>query len=544
MTTTVSTRDREKARERGRESPCVLTLDRRSAPRIIQSGEDFLRVKMPEGTRVIYPPEPLAPVPNAEAAIRHALNHPEGCEPLHAKLRPGMKVTIAVDDLSLPLPPMRAPDVRQQVLEVVLQMLAQHGVDDVEVIIAVALHRHMTADEIRHAVGPKVFRELYPKRLYNHDAEDPKGMKKIGEGAHGEPVIINRRAAESDLLIYVNLNLVPMDGGHKSVGVGLTNYEGLKPHHNPDMMLECWSYMDPAKSGMHRSCERIGRVVNQALDVFHIETTINNHMYGDALGFLAKREEDFSTYDEWAFWGIQRALERLPRAAKRAFFHAYRAPFGLTGVTAGKTDPVHAKTLERCFKQYAIPVRGQCDVLVSGVPYLSPYNVNSILNPLLVQVMANGYWFNMYRGVPIIRQGGVQIICHPLYDDFHPQHHPSYIEFFHRLLPETHDSRRLRHHHEEAFARDPAYIHLYRNEYAYHGAHPFYMWYWGEQGRKHIGKTIVVGCESPRAAEILGWETAESVDDALAMAASHLGKPSPEVTLMHWPPLFITDVTA
>jgi len=40
-------------------------------------------------------------------------------------------------------------------------------------------------------------------------------------------VAINRRAAESDLLIYVNINLVPMDGGHKSVGTGLANYASL-----------------------------------------------------------------------------------------------------------------------------------------------------------------------------------------------------------------------------------------------------------------------------------------------------------------------------
>ena len=43
-------------------------------------------------------------------------------------------------------------------------------------------------------------------------------MVKIGETKHKEPLVLNRRAAESDLLIYVNINLVPMDGGHKSVG--------------------------------------------------------------------------------------------------------------------------------------------------------------------------------------------------------------------------------------------------------------------------------------------------------------------------------------
>jgi len=63
-------------------------------------------------------------------AARHALHLPEaargglersGCgdplcdqpparaDPLYAKLRPGMKVTIAIDDISVPLPPMKRP---------------------------------------------------------------------------------------------------------------------------------------------------------------------------------------------------------------------------------------------------------------------------------------------------------------------------------------------------------------------------------------------------------------------------------------------------
>ena len=35
-----------------------------------------------------------------------------------------------------------------------------------------------------------------------------------------------------------------------------------------------------------------------------------------------------------------------------------------------------------------MPVEGQADILITGIPYISPYNVNSFLNPLLVQVMA------------------------------------------------------------------------------------------------------------------------------------------------------------
>src|SRR5688572_314781 len=172
-------------------------------------GEDFWVEDLPVGTRVICPRPPLEGVPNLKAAIRWAINHPEEMEPLHALLRPGMKVTIAVDDISLPLPPMKAPDARQVMLEVVLELLADSGVDDVHIIIATALHRRMTEDEMRRMVGARIHGAFFPDRYYNHDAEDPDGMVELGTTEMGEVVQLNRRAAESDLLVYLNINFVP-----------------------------------------------------------------------------------------------------------------------------------------------------------------------------------------------------------------------------------------------------------------------------------------------------------------------------------------------
>jgi len=525
----------------GREK-LVKHMTRASKKRVIAYGEDFLHEKLPVDTRVIYSPPPLRAVPDVRAAVRHALNHPFGCDPLFAMLTPGMKVTIAVDDISLPLPPMRAPDVRGVVLEVVLELLADYGVDDIEIVMALAIHRRMTGEEIRHAVGEKVFRAYYPKRLYNHDAEDKNGMTHLGDTPHGEKVIINKRAVESDLTIYVNLNLVPMDGGHKSVAVGLTGYESLRSHHNPATILDCWSYMDPKKSAMHRSTARMGKVVNEHMNVFHIETTVNNDMFGPALGFLHKDEDEWSTLEEWGFAALKGTLSRLPWSAKRAIFQQHRAPYGVTGVFAGRTDATHERTLDACYRQYSVPVEGQTDVMIAGVPFVCPYNVNSIMNPLLVHCTALGYLFNFYRGRPLVREGGVLIICHPLYDEWHPDHHPSYIEFFHRCLSETRDSKRLEREHEQKFAADPTYVHMYRHGNAYHGAHPFYMWYWGENGRKHMGKVIIVGPESLHAAKVLGWETAKDLRQALEMAETYVGR-KPSITHLHTPPILIADVT-
>src|SRR5690349_24943848 len=91
----------------------VIYIDRDSAPRIMPSGEDFILEDWPIGTRVIYPNQTSKGLPNREAAIRYALNHPLGCDPLFAQLEPGMRVTVAVDDISLPGPPMASSDTRQ-----------------------------------------------------------------------------------------------------------------------------------------------------------------------------------------------------------------------------------------------------------------------------------------------------------------------------------------------------------------------------------------------------------------------------------------------
>src|SRR5207344_1504695 len=216
----------------------VLDVDRSTPPIMFWRGENFSLEKLPAGrSRVIYPPEPLAALDDIDGAIRHALLHPHDQDPLPALLRPGMKLTIAFDDVSLPLPKMRRPDIRQRVIEAVLDLAAEAGVDDVHLIAALALHRRMTEDELRHAVGDRVYDAFAPHGLlYNHDAEDPDNLAFLGTTDQGEEVEINKRAAESDLLVYVNINIVSMDGGHKSTATGLASYRSIKHHHNVHTM--------------------------------------------------------------------------------------------------------------------------------------------------------------------------------------------------------------------------------------------------------------------------------------------------------------------
>ena len=194
-----------------------------------------------------------------------------------------MKLTIAFDDISLPLPPMRRPDVRQRVIEAVLDLAAAAGVDDVHLIAALALHRRMTEAELRHAVGDRVYDAFAPHGLlYNHDAEDPDNLAFLGTTPHGEEVEINKRAAESDLLVYVNINLVSMDGGHKSTATGLASYRSLRHHHNVQTMQHSRQLHGPPQlRAAHARNWRMGKVLRDAgVKVFQIETTLNNDTFG------------------------------------------------------------------------------------------------------------------------------------------------------------------------------------------------------------------------------------------------------------------------
>jgi hypothetical protein len=521
----------------------VLEVDDRTPPIVVHEGEGFRLEQFPLGTRVIYPPESMPGVPDVEAAIQQALLNPEGTEPLPALLRAGMRLTIAFDDISIPLPPMRPPDIRQRIIEAVLTMAADAGVDDVELISANALHRRLTATELKEIVGERVFRSFHPQgKLYNHDAEDQANLLHIGLTDQGEDVEINRRAAESDLVIYVNVNLVAMDGGHKSVPVGLASYKSLKHHHNVKTMVHSHSFMDHTKSHLHHSAWRMGRMLAEHLKVFTIETTLNNRCFPSPYEFLLKREWEWSVKDQASMLAVRRGLAVAPDRLRHKMFHDLRAPYGVTGIHAGETEAVHEKTIANVHRQQLVEVSGQSDVLVMGVPYLGPYNVNSTMNPILATCLGLGYYFNSYRGQPVVRKGGAVILYHPVEPRFNQLHHPSYVDFYEEVLAESTDPAVIEAKFEAQYATDPWYIHLYRTSHAYHGVHPFYMWYWAAHAMDHVGDVIWVGANR-RAVQRLGFRAASSLADALEIASDTVGS-SPSISVLRNPPHLIADVRA
>src|SRR2546423_5815007 len=212
----------------------------------------------------------------------------------------------------------------------------------------------------------------------------------------------------------------------------------------------------------------------------------------------------------------------------------------MMSVYAGEVDAVDELTTADVHRQQLVEVEGQTDVLTMGLPYICPYNVNSVMNPILVMCLGLGYFFNLYRGQPLVREGGVLIMSHPTPWEFNPVYHPSYIDFFEEVLADTTDPVEIEKTYEERFATDDWYRHLYRTGHAYHGVHPFYMWYWGAHALQHLGGGIVVGGDT-KAVRRLGFKPASTLRDALEMAEDVVGR-DPSVTHLHTPPLLLADV--
>jgi len=469
--------------------------------RTLLFGDDAISVSLPDDARILTAPAPLPPLDDPEAAVRAALSEPVQHEPLEKLVGPGSKVTIAFDDLTIPVVPMAPPDFRGLIIPILLETLHRAGVrpEDVRLIVANALHRKWTRSELATALGP-ILSLLPPQRLYNHDACDPEQLVFLGETERGFEVEVNRAVTDSDQLIYVNCTPSPMNGGWKSIVVGLSTFRSIRHHHRPFPFARGHSIMDPERSAFQKLLAEMGAVVTRELDakgrrLFSIECVLNGAV-----------------------------------------------PGRLAGVFAGHTPDVHRETLALLATQQSLPVDGQSDVAVWGLPDRDPYSALSRINPILVANLACSYAFGLYTQRPLIREGGVAIFANPVEVAFE-RHHRSYPELFDGILPRTTDPFAIWDEYAEDFAHRPEYVHAYRYQYSFHGAHPLFLWGQTAFARRHCSRIIFAGGKDPEAVERMGFNWAPSVEDALAMASAELGR-QPSVSVVEMPPVFIPDVRA
>jgi len=510
------------------------------------SGNNIISVGLPGDAEILYAPDPVQGINKHQvpAAVLAAFRKPLGMPPLDELLNSSSRVLIAFDDNCQPFPETTRPDIRQQSLEVLLPLLYSLGVPrrNIHLICAVALHRKMKKHELARMVGPKIMREFYPRQLTNFDAEDRENMADLGETEKGEPVHVYKGVTECDLVIYVDTVQLPLNGGHKSVAVGLGDYESIASHHHPQMTADSPHVMQPQGSRMHECIERLSRVIQKRSRIMVMEAAMNNATYPAHVRHLGMPRSRCGLLQRIIRAATPATMAITPEPIRKSILRAVRADYAPVEINVGTIDAVHDRTLDVMRTQHLVSVPRQYDTMVFGLADLSPYAVGARINPVLVVSDVLGYVFNWFYNKPLVKKGGVVVILNPAFEVFHHEYHVAYRKFYDEVLPVTTDPFEMRDAFQERFARDPDLIDCYRHRFAHHGFHPFTVWYWATYALRHLSKVILVGPRNDTVATRLGVSWARNIDHALAQAREAAG--GDDVVAVTIPPFFYTEIAS
>jgi len=433
-----------------------------------------LTATLPAGTRRLSSEAvaALPPLADLDAAVRDALAAPLGLPRIRDLVTPGARVTIAFDDHTTG----SFGPIRPVAIRAVLDELAAAGVSrsQVRLVCANALHRMCRPAELERLLDRALVSE-FGTRLSCHDAEEREQIADLGATPdHGYPVEVSRLVTDSDLTVYVNTNYMRgFTGGWKSVCVGLSTWRSIRVTHDPDGMS-----MSLQRNRMHAVLDEMGHHLERRLGrrIFKIDTLLADP------------------------------------------FHAAR-------VFAGGVDETRAAAIEvemRRFPSRRAVATEPVDILVYGVPSSSPYAIWASVNPILTLIsMGLGYLGGMIdaAGTP----GCTVVMAASVTDAWDRVHHPSYPDVWERVLPKTRDPYEITARFEREFAEHEAHIDAYRHRFAFHPIHGILATHPLKRLRR-VGRVIVAGARDPHVPEYLGWETAPSVEDAIARAQSIHGR--------------------
>ncbi len=175
----------------------------------------------------VLSPEESAPVADLDGEIAHALANPIGQKPLTSWVKPTDSVLLISDDNTRLTP-------SDHIIPPLLDHLNAAGVADSQItcVIALGTHRYMTEGEMRTKVGDAVYDRI---KVVNHEWKDPDQLVDLGVSEHGTPLVVNRLAVESDVLIGIGA-VVPhhipgYSGSAKIIQPGICGFETTAETH-------------------------------------------------------------------------------------------------------------------------------------------------------------------------------------------------------------------------------------------------------------------------------------------------------------------------
>ena len=168
-------------------------------------------------------------------------------------------------------------------------------------------------------------------------------------------------------------------------------------------------------------------------------------------------------------------------------------------------------------------VKEKADIVLYGIPNWSPYAAFSVMNPLLTILSTGmGYFGGVIEAMG--KPGCTVILVSPCPDQWNHEHHPTHREIWDGILPNCKDPYQILDIFEEDFAHRPDYIYKYRYCYGFHPMHGLMTTYPLKRLR-HASNVILAGAENPSDIQrALGFDTAETVEEAIAKAKEYQGQ--------------------
>jgi nickel-dependent lactate racemase len=192
------------------------------------AGED-MTLSLPQEWRLVgvLQPSPLPGVSDPLSEVQRSLQQPIGAKRLCDMARPGMRVTLVIDDASRPTPV-------SSLLPAVLAELGRAGVQrqDITLITALGLHRPMREDEVAQRVGDGILTGMH---WVNHDCDDQEHLSYLGTTGRGTPVYLHRAAAQAELVVSIGCIephiIAGFGGGLKNLIPGIAGRETVAHNH-------------------------------------------------------------------------------------------------------------------------------------------------------------------------------------------------------------------------------------------------------------------------------------------------------------------------
>jgi nickel-dependent lactate racemase len=165
-----------------------------------------------------------------EDLVRDALAHPIGTPALRVMAEGKKKIVLIASDHTRPVPS------RIIVPQMLAELRRGNPDADITILIATGCHRETTLEELENKFGPEIMRS---EKILIHDCDSP-DMVCLGKLPSGGDLILNRLAAEADLLVaegFIEPHFFAgFSGGRKSVLPGIVSRKTVVYNHNAEFI--------------------------------------------------------------------------------------------------------------------------------------------------------------------------------------------------------------------------------------------------------------------------------------------------------------------